>query len=271
MKITAAQFATKSRCVDVAQPIVQLRDVRLRFDHHAVLDGISLKVAPRERLVILGPSGTGKSTLLRVVIGTLRPDSGSVYIKGRDIARISLRTLNQLRTKIGMVFQYSALISSITVRENIALPLEELTTKSQCEINKIVDQKLEFIGLPGTKHLLPSELSGGMRKRIAIARALALVPDLILFDEPTAGLDPVAAAVVDQLILGLRDNGNATCIIVTHELSDAFRIAERMAMLYEGKIIEDASPEQFKRSKHPVVRRFLSGETHGPMTDQRAA
>lgn len=274
MKVTASKSCAKipiHRVETSREPVVQLRDVGLRFESRAVLNGVTLDVPSRERLVIMGPSGTGKSTLLRVLIGTLRPDRGSVYIKGRDIMRIPLRKLNQLRAKIGMVFQYSALISSMTVRDNVALPLEELTSKSRSEIDKIVDEKLEFIGLPDTKHLLPSELSGGMRKRVAVARALALDPELLLFDEPTAGLDPVAAAVIDELIVGLRERTNATCIVVTHELTNAFRVAERMAMLYGGKIIEDAAPEEFKRSSNPVVTQFLSGETHGPLTDQRAA
>lgn len=251
-----------------AAATVQLQDVGLRFGDRAVLDAVSLEVAPRERLVIMGSSGTGKSTLLRLLIGTLQPDQGSIYIKGRDITRIPLRKLNQLRMRMGMVFQYSALISSMTVRENLALPMEELTDKSTAEIDKIVEEKLEFVGLPETKKLLPDELSGGMRKRVAVARALVLEPELVLFDEPTAGLDPVASSVIDNLILGLGERTNATCIVVTHELESAFRIASRMAMLYEGKIIEEAEPETFKRSRNPVVVQFLSGATHGPLTDQ---
>jgi phospholipid/cholesterol/gamma-HCH transport system ATP-binding protein len=254
-----------------ASPVVQLRDVSLRFGDRTVLDRISLEVATRERLVVIRPSGTGKSTLLRILIGTLRPDSGSVYIKGRDITRIPQRKLNQLRARMGMVFQYSALISSMTVRENLALPLEELTDKSADEIEKLVDEKLHFVSLPDTKNLLPDALSGGMRKRIAVARALMLDPQLLLFDEPTAGLDPVAAAVIDQLILGLRQKGDATCIVVTHELENAFRVATRIAMLFEGKIVEDAPVEQFKHSTNTIVRQFLAGETHGPLTDKRAA
>lgn len=249
-------------------PLVQLRGVTLRFNDRAILDNLDLSVARRERLVVLGPSGTGKSTLLRLLIATLQPDAGSITIKGFDVARLKQRKLTQLRMHMGMVFQYSALISSMTVRENLALPLEELTRKSAAEIEKIVDEKLAFVGLPETKHLLPNELSGGMKKRVAVARALVLEPELVLFDEPTAGLDPVASSVIDNLILGLGDKTNATCIIVTHELESAFRIASRMAMLYEGKIIEAAEPEQFKRSRNPVVAQFLSGATHGPMTDE---
>lgn len=258
-------------CMNASESIVQLRDVTLRFDERPVLDHLALAVKPRARFVVMGPSGTGKSTLLRLLVGTLRPDEGSIYIKGRDITRIPTRKLNQLRAKIGMVYQYSALISSRSVRDNIALPLEELTNKSRTEIDKIVDQKLDFVGLPETKDLMPAELSGGMRKRIAVARALVLEPELLLFDEPTAGLDPVASAVINNLIVGLGDKTNATCIIVTHELEGAFRVATRIAMLYDGKIIEDDDPEEFKKSENPVVAQFLSGETRGPLTDQQAA
>ena len=166
-----------------------------------------------------------------------------------------------------MVYQYSALLSSLTVRDNVALPLEELTDKSGSEIDKIVDEKLELVGMQDTKDLLPDELSGGMRKRIALARGLALEPELILLDEPSAGLDPVIATVVDELIISLTQKTKATSIIVTHEMESAFRIATRMAMLYEGKIIEEGEPEKFKQSKNPVVAQFLSGSTEGPILE----
>jgi phospholipid/cholesterol/gamma-HCH transport system ATP-binding protein len=264
---TVSEADLRARFASVP-PLVQLRDVALRFGDRAILEHLNLSVARGERLAVLGPSGTGKSTLLRLLIGTLPPDAGTVTVKGFDVARLKRRKLIQLRMHVGMVFQYSALISSMTVRENLALPLEELTRKSASEIEAIVDEKLEFVGLPETKYLRPDELSGGMKKRIAVARALVLEPELLLFDEPTAGLDPVASSVIDNLILGLGDRTNATCIIVTHELASAFRIASRMAMLYHGRIIEEAEPAQFKRSRNPLVAQFLSGATHGPMTDE---
>lgn len=251
--------------------LVELRGVTLRFEDKVILEHLNLDVALGERLVLMGPSGTGKSTLLRLLIGTLRPNEGAIYFKALDMTRIPLRKLNQLRTRIGMVFQYSALISSMTVRENLALPLEELTDQSGVQIEKIIDENLEFVGLPETKDLLPGELSGGMRKRIAVARALMLEPELLLFDEPTAGLDPVASSVIDNLILGLGERTAATCIIVTHELESAFRVATRMALLYEGKIIEDAAPAEFKRSANQVVRQFLSGRAEGPLAERHAA
>ena len=170
--------------------MVELRDVHMQFEEKNVLEGVSLDVQPQERLVIMGQSGSGKSTILRLILGILRPDSGSVFFKQFEINRLKRRKLQQVRQHIGMVYQYSALLSSLTVRENVALPLEELTDKSGSEIDKIVDEKLELVGMQDTKDLLPDELSGGMRKRVALARGLALEPELILLDEPSAGTRP---------------------------------------------------------------------------------
>jgi phospholipid/cholesterol/gamma-HCH transport system ATP-binding protein len=166
-----------------------------------------------------------------------------------------------------MVYQYSALLSSRTVRDNVALPLEELTDKSRKEIDDIVDEKLDLVGMKDSKDLLPSELSGGMKKRVSLARALVLGPELILLDEPSAGLDPVIASVIDELIISLSEKSKVTSITVTHEMDSAFRIGTRMAMLYQGKIIEDAEPERFKQSENPVVAQFLSGSTEGPILE----
>jgi phospholipid/cholesterol/gamma-HCH transport system ATP-binding protein len=247
--------------------MVELRDVHMQFEQKQVLEGVSLDVQPQERLVIMGQSGSGKSTILRLILGILRPDSGSVFFKQFEINRLKRRKLQQVRQHIGMVYQYSALLSSLTVRENVALPLEELTDKTRSEIDKIVDEKLELVGMLDTRDLLPDELSGGMRKRVALARALVLDPELILLDEPSAGLDPVIATVVDELIISLTQKTKATSITVTHEMESAFRIATRMAMLYEGKIIEEGEPKEFKESKNPVVAQFLSGSTQGPILE----
>lgn len=248
-------------------PVVELRDVRLQFEEKKVLDGVSLVVEPLDRLVIMGQSGSGKSTILRLILGILRPTAGSMFFKQFEISRLSGRKLQQIRTRIGMVYQYSALLSSRNVRDNIALPLEELSDKSREEIDRIVDEKLDLVGMIEAKHEMPSELSGGMRKRVSLARALVMDPELILFDEPSAGLDPVISSVIDELIISLTEKSKVTSVIVTHEMDSAFRVGTKMAMLYQGKIIEAGEPEQLKRSQNPVVAQFLSGSTEGPILE----
>ena len=247
--------------------VVELREVALSFDEKKVLAGVSLTVDPLERLVIMGQSGSGKSTILRLILGLLQPTAGSVFFKQFEISRLPRRKLQQVRSRIGMVYQYSALLSSRNVRDNVALPLEELTDKSRDEIDRIVDEKLALVGMTDTKEQMPSELSGGMKKRVSLARALVMDPELILFDEPSAGLDPVIGSVIDELIISLTEKSKVTSIIVTHEMDSAFRIGTRMAMLYQGKIIEEGEPEEFKRSENPVVAQFLSGSTEGPILE----
>ncbi|MEP7015274.1 MAG: ATP-binding cassette domain-containing protein [Verrucomicrobiota bacterium] len=238
-----------------------------QFGEKKVLDDMSLEVHRCDRLVVMGQSGSGKSTILRLILGILQPDAGSIFFKQFEITRLRRRKLQQVRQNIGMVYQYSALLSSRNVRDNVALPLEELTEKSRGEIDEIVDQKLELVGLLEAKDRMPSELSGGMKKRVSLARALVLEPELVLFDEPSAGLDPVISSVIDELIISLTDKSEVTSIIVTHDMGSAFRIGTRMAMLYQGKIIEDADPEKFKQSQNPVVAQFLSGSTEGPILE----
>jgi len=247
--------------------MVELRDIKKVFEGKKVLDGVSLTVEAGDRLVVMGQSGSGKSTILRLILGILQPDNGSVFFKQFEITRLRRRKLQQVRRHIGMVYQYSALLSSRDVRDNVALPLEELTDKSPREIDKIVDEKLELVGMKDARNLMPSELSGGMRKRVSLARALVMEPELILFDEPTAGLDPVIASVIDELIINLSEKSKVTSVTVTHEMDSAFRIGTRMAMLYQGKVIEDADPESFRQSQNPVVRQFLSGSTEGPILE----
>ncbi len=248
--------------------VVELRNVTLGFGEKQVLDDVSLVVRRQERLVIIGQSGAGKTTILRLILGILSPTDGSVFFDQLDVSHLDRRELQQARMRMGMVYQDSALLSSRSVRENLALPLRELTDKTEAEIENIITEKLELVEMSGSSLLLPHELSGGMRKRVGIARALVMEPELILFDEPTAGLDPVVSAVIDLLIVQLSEKSKVTSVIVTHLMDSAFRVATRMAMLYRGKIIEDGTPESLKRSTNPVVVQFLSGSTEGPILER---
>jgi phospholipid/cholesterol/gamma-HCH transport system ATP-binding protein len=235
-----------------------MRGVKLKFADKVILDGVDFFVQKEDILVIMGLSGGGKSTLLSILMGLLKPNAGSVLFKDKDLTKLSRPKLNEARTHIGMVYQNAALVSSMNVRENIGLPLKELSDKNDKEIDAIVDQKLELVELKDTKDKLPSELSGGMQKRVGLARALAMEPELILFDEPTAGLDPINSKHIDDLIIQLRDKQKVTAIVVTHEMESAFAVATRMVFLHEGKIILEGTPEEFRHSDHPIVSKFLS-------------
>ena len=248
--------------------VVELRDVSLSLGEKRVLEAISLVVDPQERLVIIGQSGMGKTTILRLILGVIQPTSGSVLFKGHDISSLTRADLQQIRTRIGMVYQDAALLSSVTVSENLALPLQELTRKSGREIDRIVAEKLELVEMGGEGKLMPFELSGGMRKRVGLARALVMEPELILFDEPTQGLDPVVSAVIDKLIIDLTERSKVTSIIVTHLMDSAFRVATRMAMLHRGRIVAEGSPMEMRQSRNPYAVQFLSGSTEGPMLER---
>ena len=248
--------------------IVILRDVELSFGDKRVLDKVSLQVDPQERLVIIGQSGAGKTTILRLILGILKPTAGAIFFKKNEISRMNDHELERIRTHFGMVYQDAALLSSMTVRENLALPLQELTNKTPSEIDRIVDEKLEMVEMSGEDKLMPFELSGGMRKRVGLARALVMEPELILFDEPTQGLDPVIGALIDKLLIDLTTQTKTTSIIVTHLMDSAFHVATRMAMLHRGKIIEQGTAEQFRQSTNPAVVQFLNGSVEGPILER---
>jgi len=246
-------------------PIIEVVDLVHEFGERTVLNDISFNVHRGETLVIMGGSGCGKSTLLRHMIGSMKPTSGSVKIFGEEIAAMKEREIGRVRQRFGMLFQSGALLASLTVGENVALPLFQHTDKSADEIEAIVKQKLEMVGLTGFEDLKPAEISGGMKKRVGLARALALDPELLFSDEPTSGLDPIMTAVVDQLTLKLARGSHMTAVVVSHDMTSAFRIATRMIMLGHGRIVAQGTPEEIRTSTNPEVHQFINGEADGPI------
>jgi phospholipid/cholesterol/gamma-HCH transport system ATP-binding protein len=242
---------------DSRTPVISVRGLRVSYGDREVLHGVDLDVQRRETVVILGGSGSGKSTLLRTLVGLERPSYGEVRMKGTDLARGSARELNALRKRIGISFQGGALIGSMTVGENIALPLQEHSDLAQSTIEVMVRIKLEQVGLSGCERYFPSQLSGGMKKRAAIARALAMDPEILFFDEPSAGLDPIMAAGIDDLILNLKKAYAMSIIVVTHELASAFLIADRIVLIDRGNILASGPAKEIQESSQPRVRQFL--------------
>jgi len=247
--------------------MIVIENLHKSFDNNNVLQGLNLTIREGETLVIIGRSGCGKSILLKHIIGLMQPDEGRILIDDVDLASLGRRELNQFRLKIGMVFQGAALFDSLTVEENVGFSLYEHTELPPGEIHRRVQEKLRMVGLQGVEKLMPSELSGGMKKRVSIARALCNDPRLILYDEPTTGLDPIMADVVNNLIGRFREKLKVTSVVVTHDMASAYKIADRIAMLYQGRIIAAGEPDEIKHSKDPFVRQFILGLAYGPMTD----
>lgn len=243
----------------MAEAVISLRQLNITFGTHTVLDNIDLDVYKGETLAVLGPSGTGKSTVLRSMIGLLEPNGGQIFIQGEDVSGLDEDGWNRLRMKMGMVFQYSALFDFLTVGENVAFGLRQHTDKSNEEIQGIVTQMLDLVGLPGTQDLYPAELSGGMKKRVGLARAIAVNPEIVLYDEPTAGLDPIMSRNISHLIKKTQEQLHVTSVLVTHDMQSAFYAADRVAMLYEGHIVAIGTAEEMKNSTNPIVKAFIEG------------
>jgi phospholipid/cholesterol/gamma-HCH transport system ATP-binding protein len=244
-----------------ADTVVSVSDLWKHFGERAAIRGVSLEVRARQIHVIMGPSGCGKSVLLKHLVGLLRPDRGEIVVFGEPVHEMPEETLDALRIKIGVVFQSAALFDSLTVGENVAFPLRRHTAKPRDAINRRAKELLSMVELEGAEHQLPASLSGGMRKRVGIARALALDPALILYDEPTSGLDPLTARTVDQLILRLRADLGVTSVVVTHNLDSAFHLADRLSVMEAGQILASGTPAEILESTHPFVRRFLATRT----------
>jgi phospholipid/cholesterol/gamma-HCH transport system ATP-binding protein len=249
-------------------PYISLQNLYKSFDGREVLRGMSIDVERGESLVIVGGSGTGKSVTLKHIIGLLRPDRGRVIIDGEDITTMKEVELNQFRRRFGMAFQEGALFDSMSVFENIAFPLRRHTKMPEKQIRERVMECLEDVHLNGVEKKRPSELSGGMRRRVGFARAISLKPEILLFDEPTTGLDPVISDVVAELIEEMDVKLGTTTVTITHDMKVAFKIADRVAMLFRGQIIEQGTPEEFQRSSNPIVQQFIEGRAQGPLTDQ---
>ncbi len=245
--------------------IIEIIDLHKSFREQKVLDGVNLEIEEGKTTVIIGRSGGGKSVLLKHIIRLLKPDSGQVLIDGTDITTLNDRDLNEIRKKFGMLFQESALFDSMNVGENVAFPLREQTKMKDDEIKKIVADRLRAVGLTGIEDKMPSELSGGMRKRVGLARAIAMHPQMVLFDEPTTGLDPIMTEAINNLIIDTQKNFNLTSIVISHDVASIFKIGHKIAMLHEGKIVEYGTPEEIRKSKNPVLEQFLSGNTEGPI------
>ncbi len=264
------------------EPIIRCAGVAKVFDGKTVLDDINLEIYPGETMVIMGGSGSGKSTSLRLMIGSFKPDRGAIEMLGQDLGALSERQLNEVRKQFGILFQSGALFNSMTIAENVALPLQEHTHLDQDIIDIQVKIKLELVGLREHADKLPSQISGGMKKRAGLARALALDPKILFYDEPSAGLDPVTSAQIDQLIIALTRQLGVTSVVVTHEMDSAFAIADRMAMLDKGRILKVERREWFERLRdmpepevaglpedERLIRQFLRGDAEGPITERR--
>ena len=247
--------------------MIDIQYLTKHFDDHVVLKDVSLTIKAGETMVIIGRSGCGKSVLLKHMIGLMKPDQGEVFIQGTPISRLDGPALDKIRMRFGMLFQGAALFDSMTASENVAFPLREHTSLREPEIAQRVQECLQLVGLEGVEELSPAELSGGMRKRVGLARALAMSPEIILYDEPTTGVDPIMGDILNDLIVALRDRLKVTSVVVTHDMRSAYKVADRIAMLYNGAIVAVGTPEEIRQSANPLVRQFIEGSAVGPIQE----
>ncbi|MEE8329407.1 MAG: ABC transporter ATP-binding protein [Thermodesulfovibrionia bacterium] len=246
--------------------MIELIGVYKSFGNNHVLRGVNLKINKGDSVVVIGGSGSGKSVLLKHIIGLLKPDKGTVIIDGFELSKLDEKHINDARKKFGMLFQSSALFDSMSVWENVGFGLKQHTRLPDAEIKEIAVRKLKMVGLFGVEDVMPSELSGGMRKRVGLARAVAMEPEILLYDEPTTGLDPIMADAINDLIIEMREKLNVTSVVITHDMKSAYKIADRIAMLYNGLIIGVGTSDEIKNTSDPVIKQFITGSAAGPIT-----
>ena len=245
--------------------MIRVVNLHKAFGQNKVLRGISLSLKSGEILVVIGQSGSGKSVLIKHMIGLLKPDKGEIYVDGVEITRLKDEDLHKITRRFGLLFQGTALFDSMTVAQNVSFGLERYTDFSKEKIQELVEENLDLVGLKGIGNLMPYELSGGMKKRVGLARAIAYRPDIILYDEPSTGIDPIRADAINDLILRMKNELNVSTVIITHDIASAYKVADRIAMLYGGKIIEEGTPEEIEKSKNPVIKQFIRGRAKGPI------
>ena len=245
--------------------MIKITDLKKSFNSKKVLDGVNLDIEKGKITVIIGRSGEGKSVLIKHIIGLLKPDSGQILLDGQDITKMTERELNEVRRRFGMLFQGAALFDSLTVGENVSFPLREHAGMPEADLKEVIKEKLRLVGLKNVENMMPADLSGGMKKRVGLARAVAMDPEIVLFDEPTTGLDPIMSDNVATLILDTQRDLKTTYIVITHDISLTYKIADKVAMLHEGKIVEQGDVEYVKSSVNPILRQFVEGRAEGPI------
>jgi len=248
-----------------SQTKIRVVNIHKSFGENHVLRGVHLDVQQGESMVVIGGSGSGKTVLIRCIIGLVQPDEGEIYVDGMEITSLNEQELNEIRKKFGMLFQAGALFDSLPVWENVGFGLRQHTQLNEEGIRKIASEKLALLGLKDIEDLMPAELSGGMKKRVSLARAIAMEPEILLYDEPTTGIDPVIADAINELIIRMREKLSVTSIAITHDMKSAYKIADRIAMLYQGKIIEVGTPEEIRNCSNPIVQQFVEGKSEGPI------